>query len=311
MGTSSNYQDNAYLHGISDDGTNGGLFRLDATDPLASGIGTVTTTSGRNFRLLAADGLNKDSGTAETLTHVFASQGNVFVSGQTGGSGNSKVAFFTNQSQLNGVITATDDTGIVVDDGSVFKASDVIIVDDEQMTVSSISSNTLTVVRGANSTTATAHDDDAPVLIASALTANHLTYAKVDTTETSSKYELAGTITDLFFDDSAHSNLSSGRYLYVGVDDANVYRYDMETTLGEVVEYELSGLGISAVKNIAVSHPSSTQTILYVTDSADDEKVSAFDISSGTPTPLSITTVNSADEVFIGRDATASEKKYL
>merc|ERR1712000_325604 len=125
MGTSSNYQDNAYLYAISDDGTNGGLFRLDATDPLASGIGTVTTTSGRNFRLLAADGLNKDSGTAETLTHVFASQGNVFVSGQTGGSGNSKVAFFTNQSQLNGVITATDDTGIVVDDGSVFEASDV------------------------------------------------------------------------------------------------------------------------------------------------------------------------------------------
>lgn len=144
------------------------------------------------------------------------------------------------------------------------------------MTISSISSNTLTVTRAQNSTTAVAHDDDAPVLLASALSSSHLKYAKVNGSESSGKYQLAGAITDTFFDDSAHSNLSSGRYLYVGVDDATVYRYDMETTLGEVAEYDLSGLGISKVQNLAVSHPSSSQTLLYVTDSENDEKSIRF-----------------------------------
>jgi len=40
----SDYRDSAYLYLISDDGTNGGLMRLNATDPLASGIGTVPAT---------------------------------------------------------------------------------------------------------------------------------------------------------------------------------------------------------------------------------------------------------------------------
>lgn len=298
---SSKDQDKAYLYAISDDGTNGGLFRLDASDPLANGVGTVTTTSGSNFRLLAANGLNKDGGTAETLTHVFASQGNVFVAGRTGGSGNSKVAFFTNHTLLNEALDNSE-TAIDVDDGSVFQAGDTIIVGDEQMTVGSISTNTLNVTRGANSTTASAHDDDRPVMIASAVGSTHLSYPKVNGTATSGKYELAGSITDVFFDDSNHSNLASGRYLYVGVDSTKVYRYDMQTTLGEVVEYDLSGLGITKVQNITVSHPTSSQTILYVTDSQDNERVSAFDISTGTPTPVSMTTVNSADEVFVGRD---------
>ena len=298
---SSKDQDKAYLYAISDDGTNGGLFRLDASDPLANGVGTVTTTSGSNFRLLAANGLNKDGGTAETLTHVFASQGNVFVAGRTGGSGNSKVAFFTNHTLLNEALDNSE-TAIDVDDGSVFQAGDTIVIGDEQMTVGSISTNTLNVTRGANSTTASAHDDDSPVMIASAVGSSHLSYPKVNGTATSGKYELAGSITDVFFDDSNHSNLASGRYLYVGVDSTKVYRYDMQTTLGEVVEYDLSGLGITKVQNITVSHPTSSQTILYVTDSQDNERVSAFDISTGTPTPVSMTTVNSADEVFVGRD---------
>ncbi len=307
---SSKHQDQAYLYAISNDGTNGGLFRLDATDPLASGIGTVTTTSGSNFRLLAADGLNKDGSTAETLTHVFSSQGNVFVAGQTGGTGNSKVAFFTNHTLLNEALDDSE-TGIDVDDASVFQNGDTIIVGDEQMTITGISSNTLTVQRERNSTDAVAHDNDSPVMIASAIGSNHLTYPKVNGTATSGKYELAGAITDLFFDDSTHSNLTSGRYLYVGVDSSKVYRYDMQTTLGEVVEYDLSSVGISKVKNNTVSNPTSTQTILYVTDSEDSEKVSAFDISTGTATPVSMTTVSSADEIFVGRDSDGDQRVHF
>jgi len=309
------YQDSAYLYAVAHDGTNGyangGLFRLNVTDPLVSGAVKSDGTSGDSFRLLASDGLNKDSAGAAVLSHVFASQGNVFIAGTSGS--NSKVAFFANHTFLNEPLDSAE-TGIDVDDASIFVAGDKIIVDDEQMTIDSISGNTLTV---AARSTGVAHDDDAPVLLASALSASHLKYARVNGTEVSSKYTLGGTITDLFFDDSNNSSLSSGRYLYVGVNSTSVYRYNMDTTtntnnkLGEVVEYDLSGLGISNVQNITVSHPSSTQTILYVTDSGDSEKVSAFDISTGIPTPVSMTTISSADEVFIGRDNDGNQKVHF
>ena len=113
------YRDSAYLYLISDDGTNGGLMRLNATDPLASGIGTVPATGGgHNTRLLAPSGLNKDSLGASTLTHVFASQSNVFVAGTFASSSNSKVAFFTNQTLLDESLT-TSETAIDVDDKMV------------------------------------------------------------------------------------------------------------------------------------------------------------------------------------------------
>jgi hypothetical protein len=56
-------------------------------------------------------------------------------------------------------------TDIDVDDGTDFQNNDVIQIDDEKMTVSSIASNTLTVVRGAYGTAAVAHDDNTKVFI--------------------------------------------------------------------------------------------------------------------------------------------------
>lgn len=55
------------------------------------------------------------------------------------------------------------ETGVDVDDGTVFSVGDHIKVDSEIMKVSSISSNTLTVARGAMSTTKATHNDNTQI----------------------------------------------------------------------------------------------------------------------------------------------------
>jgi hypothetical protein len=57
------------------------------------------------------------------------------------------------------------ETGVDVDNGAYFHVGDMIQVDSEYMWVSSISSNTLTVTRGAAGTSAASHDDDSAVYI--------------------------------------------------------------------------------------------------------------------------------------------------
>lgn len=57
------------------------------------------------------------------------------------------------------------ETGVDVDDGTAFRAGDIILVDSERMSVSSISGNTLTVVRGVIGSTAATHSDNAWVKI--------------------------------------------------------------------------------------------------------------------------------------------------
>ena len=53
--------------------------------------------------------------------------------------------------------------GIDVDNGGHFEVLQTILVDSEQMYVTGISGNTLTVVRGVNGTTAATHLDDAVI----------------------------------------------------------------------------------------------------------------------------------------------------
>lgn len=52
------------------------------------------------------------------------------------------------------------ETGFDVDDGDDFSAGDVLLVDAELMYVSSIATNTLTVIRGYGSSAAASHADD-------------------------------------------------------------------------------------------------------------------------------------------------------
>jgi hypothetical protein len=66
--------------------------------------------------------------------------------------------------RLNEALDSSE-TGVDVDDGKAFRAGDIILCDSERMSVTSISGNTLTVVRGVLGSTAAAHDDDTWVKI--------------------------------------------------------------------------------------------------------------------------------------------------
>ena len=66
---------------------------------------------------------------------------------------------------LNGAISDATATSVTVTSATTLRANQVIKVGSEEMSISSISSNTLTVSRGANSTTAATHSDGANVLI--------------------------------------------------------------------------------------------------------------------------------------------------
>ena len=62
-------------------------------------------------------------------------------------------------SDLNGAISSTSATSVVVDDGTDFEVGQNIKADSEEMTITAISTHTLTVVRGVNGTTAATHSD--------------------------------------------------------------------------------------------------------------------------------------------------------
>lgn len=73
--------------------------------------------------------------------------------------------FQSNGTTANLLAEALDssETGVDVDDGSVFSVNDAIRIDNEEMLITSISSNTLTVTRGQNGTSAAAHSDNASI----------------------------------------------------------------------------------------------------------------------------------------------------
>lgn len=64
---------------------------------------------------------------------------------------------------LGAAITDTTGTSVTMTGGHSVEAGDTILVDSEQMDVTVVSSNTLTVARGINGTTAATHLNNAPV----------------------------------------------------------------------------------------------------------------------------------------------------
>ena len=57
------------------------------------------------------------------------------------------------------------DTTLTATDGAKFAVGQTVLIDSEQLFISAISTNDLTVERGANGTTATAHDDASDISI--------------------------------------------------------------------------------------------------------------------------------------------------
>ena len=68
-------------------------------------------------------------------------------------------------SLTDGAVADTTTTTVTVDDGTDFAIGQTVLVDSEQMLVTAISGNTLTVTRGLNGTTAATHADDTTVSI--------------------------------------------------------------------------------------------------------------------------------------------------
>ena len=89
------------------------------------------------------------------------------------GSGADSMPKTASGSLLAEALDATE-TAIDVDDGSDFAQGNVIQVKDERMFVTGISTNTLTVTRGYDSTTAVTHDDNTVVYIVGTTAAAHV-----------------------------------------------------------------------------------------------------------------------------------------
>ena len=87
----------------------------------------------------------------------------VFAHYDANGSGYTRKSDYT--TTLNGAISSTGATSVPVTDASGLLAGEIIVVDDEHMTISSISSNTLTVTRASYSTTAATHTDGSTVSV--------------------------------------------------------------------------------------------------------------------------------------------------
>ena len=109
---------------------------------------------------------------------------------------------------LNGAVSDASATSITVTSASTLRANQQIMVGSEKMTISSISSNTLTVSRGAGGTTAATHSDGASVLV----------FPIVDT-----KDKRKGTGSNkLIFSSSA----SAGQIATDSIDSKDISKYD-------------------------------------------------------------------------------------
>ena len=106
---------------------------------------TKITTGGRTKYLTYVDGDNPAN------IHLFDTKGIAVVGNST--EGDSAV------DELAAAVANTTDTTITVKNGSYFRVNQLIVIDTETMSISSISSNVLTVVRAALGTTAAAHAD--------------------------------------------------------------------------------------------------------------------------------------------------------
>lgn len=73
------------------------------------------------------------------------------------GDGKSATPYYLSGDSLAAAITTTTATTLTVSTGTLFSAGNAIRVDSEQMYVKSVSSNTLTIDRGCNGTTAATH----------------------------------------------------------------------------------------------------------------------------------------------------------
>ena len=86
-----------------------------------------------------------------------------------------KNTVLSSTTKLLGEELTNSETEVDVDADHGFVANDVVVVGSEEMLITSVATNTLTVVRGYNDTTATTHDDDSAISVYKNGTVNNIT----------------------------------------------------------------------------------------------------------------------------------------
>lgn len=146
----------------------------------ASANNAVTTGQYYHMESVSLSALN-DAGTADVAKTYYVPYKNYLenklITWVTGGSqtlqlevGNAKLPDYPSLTILDGAIGTTGGTSVPVDDASEFIVGIDVKVDSEEMTITAISGNTLTVTRGVNGTTRATHVDNSYVQSVTAAT---------------------------------------------------------------------------------------------------------------------------------------------
>ena len=235
--------------------------------------------------------------------------------------------------QLNEALDATE-TGVDVDDGSVFAANDYILVDQEIMKVSSVSSNTLTVIRGLSSLSDTtsvsavgshdnvAHADNAVVTILSDVSTGLFFTAWNEGSVTSSTVlESRYWVFENFGEDllalSSNGSLflwdksegqstraavvsanapTASRHLILSTPDRHIILMGTETTIGTTTTQDDLFLRFSSQEDFTTWAPSSTNT------------AGSFRIQDGSKI---MTTVRSRGSILIWTDTSMHSLQFI
>lgn len=161
------------------------------------------------------------------------------------------------------------ETGVDVDEGEYFYIGDLIRVEDEIMEVTSISSNTLTVIRGTHGSTATTHVDNSAIRLP--LFNNLADYDKYSTPQTDSNGQFA--VTNFFGygrnTDGAGNRESNG--IVAGSFAIKFYEAGyQELGLSNITSATKSGLAVSTAYQFTVTADGGSATdITFTTDSSD------------------------------------------
>jgi hypothetical protein len=160
------------------------------------------------------------------------------------------------------------ETAIDVDEGAYFFVGDLIRVTDEVMEVTSISSNTLTVIRGTHGSSATSHSDDTAILLP--FFNAFVDYDKYSVTQT----DASGKFKAMNFFGYGRNTDGSGNQESMGINNIAIKFYSkafQEIGLSNITSSTSSGLAVSTEYkfNITVDGGSTFSNLTFTTDSSD------------------------------------------
>ena len=160
------------------------------------------------------------------------------------------------------------ETAIDVDEGAYFFVSDLIRIEDEIMEVTSISSNTLTVIRGTHGSSAASHSDDTAIRLPFFNSFVDFDKYSVSQTDGSGKFKAMN-----FFGYGRNTD-GSGNQESMGVSSIAIKFYSQgfqEIGLSNISSSTSSGLAVSTEYkfNITVDGGSVFSNLTFTTDSSD------------------------------------------